>query len=163
LNIAALLHDVGKIGVYDSSLRKTTRLSNEEILQLKEHPTIGAGIIKRIDFFHDIAPIVRSHHERFDGHGYPDGLANDAIPIESRIICVADAYDAITSKRTYNKPLSPLKAVEEIERNSGTQFDPEVVSALRNALEPNDLPTVQLNEDDFEEFEIPNECDPDYL
>ncbi len=161
LNIAALLHDVGKIGVYDSSLRKTTRLNSEELLQLKEHPVIGEGIINRIDFFRDVSRLVRSHHERFDGSGYPDQLCAEEIPLESKIICIADAYDAITSKRTYNKPLSPMKAVEEIERNTGTQFDPEVVQALRRALEPNDLPTVQLNDDDFGDFEIPNESEQD--
>ena len=159
LNLGALLHDVGKIGVYDSSLQKTTRLSDEEFLQLKEHPVTGEGIINRIDAFKDIAPLVRSHHERFDGNGYPDELTGDQIPIESAIICAADAFDAITSKRTYNKPLTTVEAVEELARNSGTQFNPKVVEALRKALEPNEVTSVSISESDFVDFEIPDEIE----
>jgi HD-GYP domain-containing protein (c-di-GMP phosphodiesterase class II) len=161
LNIAALLHDVGKIGVYDSSLRKTTRLNDEEFLQLKEHPIIGERIINKIDFFSDIAPLVRSHHERYDGRGYPDQLKGDQIPVESAIICVADAYDAITSKRTYNNPMSPTDAVDEIENNAGSQFSPSVVESLRNALRPNDLGAYSLDENDFVDFEFPESTNPD--
>jgi len=159
LNLAALLHDVGKIGVYDSSLQKTTRLSDEEFLQLKEHPVTGEGIINRIDALKDIAPLVRSHHERYDGKGYPDQLTGDQIPIESAIICAADAFDAITSKRTYNNPLTMVEAVEELARNSGTQFHPKVADALRKALEPNEVMSVSLSEGDFVDFEIPDDIE----
>jgi len=158
LHIAALVHDVGKIGVYDSSLRKASRLNDEEYLQLKEHPLIGERIISKIDHFADIAPIVRWHHERYDGKGYPDHLVGDEIPVESAIVCIADTYDAITSKRTYSKARTTAEALDEIDRNAGTQFSPAVVAALRQALLPNELMSITLNESDFAlDFEIPDE------
>lgn len=158
LRIAALLHDVGKIGVYDQSLKKPSALDDHEYLQLKEHPVIGERIVRRIDQFADVAPIVRWHHERYDGKGYPDGLGGDQIPIESAIICVADAYDAITSKRAYSDRKTTAHAVEEIMTHSGTQFNPKVVLALRQALLPNELMSISLQESDFDaDFEIPEE------
>lgn len=157
LYIAALLHDVGKIGVYDTSLRKKSRLDDSEYLQLKEHPVIGERIVRKVDYFADLANIIRWHHERYDGMGYPDGMRGSETPIESAIICVADAYDAITTKRTYNKPKTTEQAVEEIMNNSGTQFNPTVVDALRRALLPNQLTWICLQDSDFDkDFEIPD-------
>jgi len=157
LHIAATLHDVGKIGVYNTSLRKESRLDDREYLQLKEHPEIGERILRNVDQFFDIAQVVRWHHERYDGKGYPDGLRGDEIPIESAIMCVADAFDAITTKRTYNKPRTVEQAIEEIMEHSGTQFNPRVVDALRQALLPNKLNSIQFEDSDFGyDFEIPD-------
>lgn len=149
LHIGALLHDVGKIGVLDLSLTKTTRLDDQEYLQLKAHPLIGERIVRKIDIFSEVAPVVRWHHERYDGKGYPDGLQGDQIPIESAIISIADTYDAITSKRAYNKPMTWAAALEEIERNSGTQFSPAAVAALKSAVAPNEVLSVHIDDSDF--------------
>jgi len=158
VHVGALLHDVGKIGVLDQSLRKTTRLDDLEYLQLKAHPLIGERIVRKIDQFADVAPIVRWHHERYDGQGYPDGLKGDQIPVESAIIFVADAYDAITSKRTYNKPRTRVEAADEIQKHAGTQFHPDVAAALRAALEPNRLESIHIDESDFQDgFDIPED------
>jgi len=158
VHVGALLHDVGKIGVLDQSLRKTTRLDDLEYLQLKAHPLIGERIVRKIDQFADVAPIVRWHHERYDGQGYPDGLKGDQIPVESAIIFVADAYDAITSKRTYNKPRTRVEAADEIQKHAGTQFHPDVAAALRAALEPNRLESIRIDESDFQDgFDIPED------
>jgi HD-GYP domain-containing protein (c-di-GMP phosphodiesterase class II) len=158
LHIAALLHDIGKIGVYDSALNKATRLNDEEFSLFKEHPITGEHIIKKIDHFADIALIVRWHHERYDGNGYPDGKKGDEYPVEAAIICAADAFDAITSKRTYNKPKTIVDAVAEIQKHSGTQFHPDVVAALEQALKPKELASVHFDDSDFgADFEIPDD------
>ena len=122
----ALLHDIGKIGVPDSILNKNARLSDEEYYIMKGHSSIGADIIKNIKTVPNIYNGVRYHHERYDGKGYPDGLKGEAIPYIARIIAVADAYDAMTSDRVYRKHLSSEQVLSELERGSGTQFDPEI-------------------------------------
>lgn len=158
VHVGALLHDVGKIGVLDQSLRKTSGLDDMEYLQLKAHPLIGERIVRRIDQFADAAPIVRWHHERHDGKGYPDGLEGDQIPLESMIVCVADAFDAITTKRAYNTPKTRAEALVEIQAHAGRQFDPRVVEALRAALSPNQMASVRIEESDFEGgFDIPED------
>jgi len=121
------LHDIGKIGVPDAILLKVAQLSDEEFAVIKKHPDQGARILQPMVFdkrMHDIAQIIRHHHERFDGKGYPEGLSGETIPIYSRIITVADSYDAMTSDRPYRKGMGCKDALAEIELNRGQQFDP---------------------------------------
>ena len=134
LKIGGLFHDIGKIGIPDSILLKESKLSDEEYSQIKNHPTIGAHMLGDAAVFKDIIPIVKHHHERFDGKGYPSQLSGENIPFIARITAVADTFDAMTSKRTYRDalPLSVVKA--EIEKCSGTQFDPQVAKAFLDIL-----------------------------
>lgn len=120
----ALLHDIGKIGVPDDIINKDTRLTEEEYAAIRKHPAIGSDILKTIEEIPDIMIGARWHHERYDGHGYPDGLAGTEIPEIARIIGVADAYDAMTSKRSYRNILAQDVVRSEIERGKCTQFDP---------------------------------------
>ena len=122
--MAGLLHDVGKIGVPEAVLQKAGKLSDEEFGQIKKHPEIGARILRDIKQVEDIIPGVLHHHERYDGRGYPAGLAGENIPLFGRIICLADCFDAMTSSRTYRKALPLEVALSEIRNNAGTQFDP---------------------------------------
>jgi len=131
----ALLHDVGKIGVPDQILHKPGPLTPEEWDNMKRHPMIGYDMLKDISFLSQAATIVRCHHERFDGKGYPRGLAGDEIPLGARIFSAADAFDAMTSDRSYRKALRPEAARDEIIRHSGTQFDPQVVQAFLEAYD----------------------------
>jgi len=126
----ALLHDVGKIGVPDHILHKPGPLTPEEWVNMKRHPHIGHEMLKDISFLSGAANIVHSHHERFDGKGYPRGLLGDEIPLGARVFAVADAFDAMTSDRPYRRALAADAAREEIVRHSGTQFDPDVVQAF---------------------------------
>ena len=119
-----LLHDIGKIGVPDDIINKDSRLTDEEYAAIRKHPAIGSDILKTIEEIPDIMVGARWHHERYDGHGYPDGLAGTEIPESARIIGVADAYDAMTSKRSYRNILSQEVVRSEIERGKCTQFDP---------------------------------------
>lgn len=134
LKIGGLFHDIGKIGIPDSILLKESKLSDEEYSQIKNHPTIGAHMLGDAAVFKDIIPIVKHHHERFDGRGYPSQLAGENIPFIARIAAVADTFDAMTSKRTYRAAL-PLSVVkEEIEKCSGTQFDPKIAKVFLDIL-----------------------------
>jgi len=126
----ALLHDVGKIGVPDFILHKPGPLTPEEWDDMKRHPNIGHDMLREISFLSGAASIVHCHHERFDGKGYPRGLAGDEIPLGARIFTIADAFDAMTSDRPYRKALTTEMAREEVLRHSGTQFDPQVVQAF---------------------------------
>jgi putative nucleotidyltransferase with HDIG domain len=128
--MAGLLHDVGKIGVPEAVLQKPGKLTVEEFEQMKKHPEIGARILQDIKQIKDIIPGVMYHHERFDGKGYPSGLAGETIPIMGRILCLADCFDAMTSNRTYRKALPLEVALIEIRRCSGTQFDPRLAEAF---------------------------------
>ncbi len=130
LRRGALLHDVGKIGVPDNVLRKPTALSEGEWAVMKRHPEFGARIIAGIPFLEDVARIVRHHHERWDGMGYPDGLKGDRIPLGARIFAVGDSFDAMTSDRPYRRGLLIDAAREEIRRCANSQFDPAVVTAF---------------------------------
>ncbi|MEW6007708.1 MAG: GAF domain-containing protein [bacterium] len=123
LKLSALLHDIGKIGIDEKILRKPAKLTDDEFLEIKKHPGTGANIIDHIKKLKDICPSIRHHHERFSGGGYPDGLKGENIPLFSRIIAVADTYDAMTSDRPYRKGLEPEVALAEIERCKGSQFD----------------------------------------
>ncbi|WP_240951370.1 HD-GYP domain-containing protein [Caldanaerobacter subterraneus] len=127
LETAAFFHDIGKLFVPKSLLNKKEPLSIEEFELVKMHSLYGAELLKKIGFDSTVVSAVRHHHERYDGRGYPDGLCGEKIPLFSRIIAVADAYDVMTAGRVYKKPLPHDKAIEELIRYSGTQFDPEVV------------------------------------
>jgi len=131
---AALLHDVGKVGIPDSILHKDGPLDDNEWVLMKEHPVIGERILRAIPGLGGVARIVRHEHERWDGGGYPDGIAGDQIPIGSRIILTCDAYHAMTSDRPYRKAMSHEDALRELRKNAGTQFDPQVVEALMGCL-----------------------------
>lgn len=126
LKNAAILHDIGKIGIKDNILNKAGKLTQEEFSEIMTHPTIGADIIKKVDFLEKISDTIRYHHEKYNGEGYPDGLKGEEIPIESCILAIADCYDAMTSDRPYRKALTSDEALEEIKRNAGTQFHPEL-------------------------------------
>jgi HD-GYP domain-containing protein (c-di-GMP phosphodiesterase class II) len=132
---ASLLHDVGKIGVPDSILNKPGPLTAEEWQEMRKHPAIGYEMLRDVMFLSAAAEIVYSHHERYDGKGYPKGLKGDEIPVGSRIFAVADAFDAMTSDRPYRRALDWRKAREEIINNNGVQFDPEVVKAFLRCVD----------------------------
>lgn len=133
---AALLHDIGKIGMPDAILNSPSPILSDDMKALiRAHPEKGENIIKPLKSLTVLCPIVRHHHEKYDGTGYPDGLKEKEIPIESRIMGVADAFDAMTSERSYRKNLSKEEATREIRDNSGTQFDPECVDAFTQCLE----------------------------
>jgi len=129
------LHDIGKIAIDEAILNKPGKLTDEEWETIKRHPEIGFRIISTAPEYSEIARDILSHHERFDGKGYPRGLKGEEIPIRARIVSIADAYDAMISKRTYRDPLSKEDAVNEIKRCSGTQFDPELVKIFVNIIE----------------------------
>jgi GAF domain-containing protein len=139
LRLAAVLHDIGKIGVDDHVLRKPGRLDAAEIRQMKRHPVLGVEILEHIHYYTQALPGIRSHHERHDGRGYPDGLAGADVPSIARIISVADTYDAMTSDRPYRKGLDKRFAVSEIRYCAGSQFDPKVVRAFVRAFKEGDI------------------------
>ncbi|HLO97708.1 MAG TPA: HD domain-containing phosphohydrolase, partial [Fimbriimonas sp.] len=137
---AALLHDIGKIAVDERILEKPGKLTDEEFAKIKEHPGTGEFIVSSVSELAGISTWIRHHHERMDGRGYPDGLVGKQIPLESRLICVIDAYDAMTGstsdghRRLYRDPVSSNDAIEELVRCSGTQFDPMVVKKFRKVV-----------------------------
>lgn len=130
LEYGALLHDIGKIGVMESILSKPGKLTQEEFDHIKRHPVIGDIIISNVDFLKKMRPVVRNHHEKYDGSGYPDGLKSTSIDILARIVSVADTYDAITSDRPYRTAMSRERALAIIMENRGTQFDGELVDVF---------------------------------
>jgi diguanylate cyclase (GGDEF)-like protein/putative nucleotidyltransferase with HDIG domain len=130
VNTGTLLKDIGKLGVPDYVLLKTGELTDEEFAKIRKHPEVGAAILEGVNFPWPVLPVVRSHHERWDGTGYPDGLKGEEIPLTARILAVADVYDALTSSRAYRGAWSRASALAEIERQAGAQFDPAVVSAF---------------------------------
>lgn len=134
LKYAAHLHDIGKIGIPDMLLNKPARLTPEEYSIIKEHTVIGAEILKNISLIPHVAEVARSHHEHYDGTGYPDGLAGEDIPLSARIVAIADSYDAMNSRRIYRNALPPEKIFEEIENNRGIQFDPELADIFLKLL-----------------------------
>ena len=134
LRLGALLHDIGKIGIGDNVLRKPTGLTPEEFELIKEHPALGARILRTVPFLTEHLPIVELHHERPDGRGYPYGLTSSETPLLARIVHVADAFDAMTSARAYRPALESGDAIRELWRCAGTQFDAEVVQSLVSAL-----------------------------
>ena len=134
LHVGGLFHDIGKIGIPDSILLKESSLTNDEYSQIKNHPSIGAHILCNAKIFQNIIPIVKHHHERYDGTGYPSQLKGDDIPYLVRITTIADSFDAMSSKRNYRNELSPEHIIEEIQRNKGTQFDPEIADVFLDIL-----------------------------
>jgi diguanylate cyclase (GGDEF)-like protein len=134
LRMAGILHDVGKVVVPDRILRKDGPLTEDEFEQIKPFPAAGAELVSRIEGMEPIIPWIRHSHERIDGNGYPDGLKGDAIPLGARILHVADAYDSMTSKRTYRPAMSLHQALSELRAGAGTQFDPDCVAALEEHL-----------------------------
>jgi putative nucleotidyltransferase with HDIG domain len=139
----ALLHDVGKIAIPDSILKKPSSLTAQEWEKIRLHPSLGFGLIKEIKFLKEAGNIILYHHERYDGNGYPRGLKKEKIPMEARIFALADALDAITSYRPYRKERDFRTAKEEIQANSGTQFDPDVVEAF-NSLSLDDWEKIRF-------------------
>lgn len=131
----ALLHDLGKIGIRESILNGRGELTTEEFRHIQTHPLIGSSIIGKMESYKHLIPMIRHHHERWDGSGYPDGLVGDQAPIGARIIAVADSFDAMTSERTYRKPLSFRDALKTVLRLSGTLLDPQVVKAFIEVIE----------------------------
>jgi putative two-component system response regulator len=145
LNYASLLHDIGKIGVPKEVLAKENRLEREELEIIRRHPEISAEIIKPVLFLQRVVPIIRHHHENVDGSGYPDGLNGDEIPLESRILAVADAYDAMTSNRPYRDAISRERALTLIAERAGTQFDVDIVNIFTEVMseKKESVPTVE--------------------
>lgn len=134
LQIGGLFHDIGKIGVPDSILLKESKLTDAEYSEIKNHPSIGAHILSTATLFKNIIPIVKHHHERYDGYGYPSQLQGDKIPYLARITSIADSFDAMTSKRTYRDSLPLETVINEFERCKGTQFDPKLTDVFLDIL-----------------------------
>ncbi|MEW6182874.1 MAG: HD-GYP domain-containing protein [Bacillota bacterium] len=132
---AGILHDVGKIGISEQPLRKPGKLTMEEWEEIKRHPVLSYSILRDIPELEEIAIITLYHHERWDGEGYPYGVKGESIPLGARILCVADSYDAMTSERVYKKAISREKALNELRRCAGGQFDPEVVEVFLRCFE----------------------------
>jgi putative nucleotidyltransferase with HDIG domain len=150
IELAGLLHDIGKIGIEDRILMKPARLDPDEQELMRRHPIYGASILEPSAALRPLVPIVLSHHENYDGSGYPQGLKGEDIPIGSRILIVADTYEAMTSDRIYRKAPGHERAMEQLNRYKGTQFDPVIVRALHACIqrhgpdefEANDLPPI---------------------
>lgn len=130
-----LLHDVGKIGVPDAIINKPAKLTDEEYAVIKQHPGMGAEILKNITEFPKLSTGARWHHERYDGRGYPDGISGQEIPMEARIIAIADAYDAMSSRRSYRNVLPQAQVRSEVEKGKGTQFDPVYAEIMLNMID----------------------------
>lgn len=141
LEFAAAIHDIGKIGTPESLLSKMDRLTEEDWTSIRDHPRVGATFLARIDEQREVATIIRHHHERMDGYGYPDNLRGQAIPLSSRILAVADAFEAMTADRPYRRAMSPANALRELQANAGEQFDPEVVKAAAAVIQRKYLET----------------------
>lgn len=137
LKYAAMLHDIGKIGVKGIVLNNPNSLTGEEYVEIKKHPLVGEGIIQPIELLQPIRPLIRHHHEWYNGKGYPDGLSGENIPLGARILAVADTYDAMKSDRPYRKALTEETAIRELKRGSGTQFEPKLVEVFLGILKQN--------------------------
>jgi len=131
----ALLHDIGKLKIPDSILWKPSQLDDNEWVTMRRHPEYGYEMLRSLEFLDDAAELVLSHHEKFDGTGYPRGLRGDSIPLGARIFSVVDAVDAMIYKRPYNAPVTFKEAAEEVRRCAGTQFDPELIPLTIEVLE----------------------------
>jgi putative nucleotidyltransferase with HDIG domain len=135
IKLAGMLHDIGKIGVNIKTIRKPSSLNPEEMAEMRRHPVIGAEIMRPVELLADASDVVRHHHEHFDGSGYPDSLRGEEIPLGSRVVLVADAFNAITTDRPYRKAKSKREALEILNKHAGTQFDPSVVAALEKVID----------------------------
>lgn len=145
LVLLALLHDIGKVGIPDSILNKPGALNDEEMTIMHSHADAGSEIARQSVYFAGIAEDIRHHHERWDGTGYPDGLAGSAIPLLARIVAVLDAFDVMTNDRPYRKAQSPKDALSELARCAGTQFDPAVVAAFVDMMLEKEGERVSVN------------------
>jgi putative nucleotidyltransferase with HDIG domain len=145
LRLGGPLHDIGKLAVSDEVLRKAGRLDDHELAQIREHPKTGARLILRIAALRDAIPYVLYHHERWDGAGYPSGKAGEEIPLEARVLAVADAFDAMTSDRPYRRALTHEEALAEVERCAGTQFDPQIASVFLELFAVAELPAAAVS------------------
>jgi diguanylate cyclase (GGDEF)-like protein len=165
LMVGSLLHDVGKIGISERILHKPDRLTQEEFAVIQLHPRIGYRLIEQVPALKPVASAVLHHHERYDGGGYPAGLKGEQIPLEARIVCVADAFSAMTADRPYRRRMPLDAACDELERNAGTQFDPEVVRVfieeLRNRPPDGDDPLARALDD--AEIQLHREADEPVL
>ena len=132
LERGALLHDIGKIGISDSILHKPGKLTEDEWRIMRIHPDIGARIVDKIPFLQETLPVIRYHHERWDGSGYPLGLKGEDIPLHARIFAVADVFDALTSTRSYRKKSTPQEAIAYLSEQASILFDPAIVAAITN-------------------------------
>jgi putative nucleotidyltransferase with HDIG domain len=150
VHTAGLLHDVGKFAFPDSILLASSRLTSEQREVVKRHPADGARIVRRIDGYSPVADVILSHHERWDGTGYPRGLAGEDIPKAARLISVADTYDVMTARDSYRKPVSSAEAIAELRRVAGTQLDPEAVEVFAALLDGGDLSFRHGDDADFE-------------
>jgi putative nucleotidyltransferase with HDIG domain len=146
LEYGALLHDIGKIAIRHEILLKKERLSDQELLTLKQHPTIGADIVENLKFLREAAVLVRYHHEQPNGRGYPEGLKGDAIPMGARIILVCDAFDAMTSDRPYRKGMPVEHVVEQFEKYKGEQFDLEISTLVVDLVRRGEFPLIVEND-----------------
>ncbi len=162
LKRATHLHDIGKIGIPDPFLNKPAQLTDDEYNLIKKHTVIGAEILKDITLIPHAAEIARSHHERYDGKGYPDGLAGTEIPIHARIVAVADCYDAMNSRRIYRNALPPEVVYEEFRKNRGTQFDPEITDIFLKLLKEKRLPQWDPSQEEPDTYNLPD-TDPNSL
>ena len=142
LRIGGPLHDIGKLAVSDEVLRKEGRLDDGELAQIREHPKIGVRILLGLAALREAIPYVLYHHERWDGDGYPSGKAGEEIPIEARVLAIADAFDAMTSDRPYRTALSRDEALAEVERCAGTQFDPAIARVFLELFAEAELPAA---------------------
>lgn len=134
LELAALLHDVGKIGISEYILGKPGRLTDQELFMVKKHPEIGEQILENVEFLKSTIPAILHHHERYDGKGYPGGLAGDDIPLSAKIISVSETYDYLTSDLSYRNAISKEQAREELKNSSGNQLDPEIVYTFLDTI-----------------------------
>jgi HD-GYP domain-containing protein (c-di-GMP phosphodiesterase class II) len=150
IELAALLHDLGKVGISRRILMKPGRLDETEWRSIRQHPAIAAEIISAVDFLAETLPAIIHHHERWDGGGYSDGLSGQQIPMDARILAVADAYDAMTSSRPYRQSMTPEEAVAEILSGSAGQFDPAIAKAFIAMLREDGL----LNDETSSEPEV---------
>lgn len=146
LRVGGLFHDIGKIGIPSSILKKPSKLTDTEFSIIKKHPTIGAEILKFAEIFSDIIPIVKYHHERFDGRGYPEKLRGNNIPYLARITAIADSYDAMSSKRTYRNALPKEDIRNEFIKNAGLQFDKELSNVFIDILDNNYEDILKIQE-----------------
>jgi putative nucleotidyltransferase with HDIG domain len=151
IRLSALLHDVGKIGVDDRIIRKPTALTEEEFEAMKTHPIKGAAIMSAIPQLADVIPGMRHHHEKWTGGGYPDGLAGERIPLQARIVSVADTFDAMTTTRPYQKAMEIDFVVDRIRQFAGVRYDPRVVQAFLRAWEKGELMPIPVDVDSDEE------------
>src|SRR4030042_2707801 len=136
IKLAAILHDVGKIGIKENVLVKNGPLTKKEYAEVKKHPGFGVRIIKPLRFFNDVIPMMKHHHENYDGTGYPDGLKGEDIPLGARILAIADVYDALVTTRSYRKAFSEKGVLEMMKKEGGQKFDPELLKIFIDSISP---------------------------